>query len=325
LNKTGVLLINLGTPRSPTPKDVYRYLIQFLTDKRVIDFSWLKRQCLVRGMIVPMRYRQSAGAYKKIWMDEGSPLLVYGEKVKQALQNSLEECRVELAMRYQQPSIEKGLERLMKDNPEHLIFVPLFPQYASSTTGSVHEEIMKQMSRYTVIPKMSFISEYASHSGMIEAFCARTREHNFMEYDHLLFSFHGLPERQVNRDLNKPLCYRSQCYATMDAIVSHLKIPPTMYSISFQSRLGKEPWLKPYTNETLLKLAQSGKKRVLVICPSFVCDCLETTYEISTEYANEFLHAGGEKLQLVTGLNDHPAWIDALKHIVESCRFPMRS
>lgn len=332
--KTGVLLVNLGTPDSPAPKDVYRYLIEFLTDARVIDTPWLSRQLLVRGLIVPRRYRQSAKSYKAIWTPEGSPLKVYGQRVKEKLQQSLgSEFCVELAMRYRSPSIEDALQRLMQEHLDRLIVLPLFPQYASATTGSVHQKVMEIISKWINIPEIILIDHYADHPEMIRAFCEAAKPFHIPDYDHVLFSFHGLPARQLihadgkghclqKKDCCKKIsatnyqCYSAQCHSTAQALVNALKLSPEQYSLSFQSRLGKEPWLEPYTSEVIHALAKNGKKRILVFCPAFVCDCLETVFEIGVEYADEFKKAGGEMLQLVPGLNDHPQWITALKKIV---------
>ncbi|MBA3958268.1 MAG: ferrochelatase [Parachlamydiaceae bacterium] len=330
----GVLLVNLGTPRSPKNKDVFRYLIEFLTDARVIDLPWWKRQLLVRGLIVPSRYRQSAKAYQAIWTKEGSPLLVYGQKVEAALQEALgENFCVKLAMRYQEPSIPDGIKALMEQNVEQLIVLPLFPQYASATTGSVHQRVLEELRSFEVIPKLTLINQYATDPDMIKAFSAIAKEYVAQDFDHLLFSFHGLPERHIRKadrhgcclqkstccEEQTPInrdCYKAQCHATANAIAQSLKIAPERYSICFQSRLGKDPWLQPYASDTIHQLAKQGKKHVLVMSPSFVCDCLETTFEIGVEYAHEFKNLGGEKLQLIPGLNEHPLWISALKGLV---------
>jgi protoporphyrin/coproporphyrin ferrochelatase len=308
---TGILLVNLGTPEKPTLLSVFRYLNQFLTDGRVIDLSWWKRQLLVRGYIVPLRLRQSTHSYQRIWTPEGSPLMIYGIKVKEALQRSLGDAFcIQLAMRYQKPSLEEGLDRLMRQQPEKLIILPLFPQYASATTGSVHQKIMELMRHYTLIPDVTFISQFASHPAFLDAFSEVAAPLPLSDYDHHLFSFHGLPERQITKERS----YLTQCLATTGGLVDRLKL--TSYSVCFQSRLGKEPWLQPYTSDRLIELAKEGKKRVLVFCPSFVCDCLETLFEIGEEYAALFKKAGGETLDLVPGLNDHPVWIEALKKIL---------
>ena len=329
----GVLIVNLGTPRSYGLKDVFFYLNEFLTDPRVIDFPWLKRQLLVRGVIVPTRFRQSAKQYRQIWTEEGSPLLQHGYAVQEKLQETLgKDYKVVLAMRYQYPSISEGLQKLKQEKIEELIILPLFPQYASATTGSVHQEVMKAIQSWQVIPKLIFIDDYFDHHLLIDAFCARAKQYHLESYDHILFSFHGLPERQIYKadssrnclssqccqklSQENRFCYKAQCYATANAIINQLGLNESDYTICFQSRLGKEPWIQPYLSDTLQSCIKQGHKRILVFCPSFVCDCLETIYEISYEYAHQFKQMGGETLQLVEGLNSHPVWIEALSHLV---------
>jgi protoporphyrin/coproporphyrin ferrochelatase len=332
--KTAVLLVNLGTPDSPKPKDVYRYLVEFLTDARVIDLPWLQRQFLVRGLIIPFRYRQSAKYYQQIWTPEGSPLMVYGKKVQTALQASLgDEFHVELAMRYQNPSIEMGLKTIFNQGINQLIVLPLFPQYASASTGSVYQKTLELMRTQTNFPKMTFINSFATHPDVIDAFCHMAQKKNLEDYDHYVFSFHGLPQRQIRKAdrFNHCLksenccqsicrenadCYSAQCYATYAAIMKQLRLSKENTSIAFQSRLGKDPWIEPFTPIVLEELVRKGKKKVLVFCPSFVCDCLETIFEIGVEYAAEFKKWGGERLDLVRGLNDEPKWIAALKTLV---------
>ena len=329
----GVLLVNLGTPRSHKPKDVFRYLNEFLTDPRVIDIPWLQRQFLVRGFIVPSRYRQSAELYRRLWTENGSPLLVHGQAVEQKLQLSLgSDYHVVLAMRYQSPSIGEGLEKLRQKNVDEIVILPLFPQYASATTGSVHQKVMESLQTWQIIPKLIFINHYFDHPFLLEAFCARAKQYHMTSYDHILFSFHGLPERQIQKadSLGKCLsnqccqalcqhnrfCYKAQCYATARGIAEGLKLDVKKYTICFQSRLGKDPWIQPYLSDILSSCVRQGHKRLLVFCPSFVSDCLETTCEITYEYGDKFKKLGGEELQLVEGLNSHPAWIDALHALV---------
>ncbi len=332
-HKRGVLIVNLGTPISPHPKDVFRYLTEFLTDGRVIDRSWIKRQLLVRGAIVPFRYKQSAEQYSRLWTAEGSPLLIHGQHVQEKLQQALGPTyQVVLAMRYQLPSIVEGLEKLKSEQVEELMILPLFPQYASATTGSVYQKIMQYLQYWTVFPKLIFMNHYFDHPALIEAFCTRGRQYDISSYDHILFSFHGLPERQIRKAnpnggclsdsccqrlcQENRFCYKAQCYATAHGIAKQLQLSEKNYKICFQSRLGKEPWIQPYTSKVIHDCAQKGYKRLLVFSPSFVCDCLETTYEIAQEYGREFKKMGGEELQLVEGLNSHPAWIEALRQII---------
>ena len=329
----GLLMVNLGTPNSFHPRDVFRYLNEFLTDERVIDIPWFRRQCLVRGMIVPFRYRQSAEQYRLLWTAEGSPLLVHGRIVRQKLQEALgSSFKVVLAMRYQTPSIVEGLEELRQAQVDEILILPLFPQYASATTGSVHQKVMESLRTWNCIPKLIFINSFFDHPALVDAFCTRARQYSLESYDHILFSFHGLPQRQIQKAdvLGKCMkgeccqticddnhfCYKAQCHATAQAIASQLNLDPKDYTICFQSRLGKDPWIKPYATDILHQCALQGYKKLLVFCPSFVCDCLETIYEISIDYDREFKKFGGEELQLVEGLNSHPVWIEALRQIV---------
>lgn len=328
LSKVGILLVNLGTPNSPKPKDVKRYLKEFLTDKRVIDLPFIQRHLLVQGVIIPKRYKESAKLYESIWTKEGSPLLVYGKKVEILLQEKLGEgFDVKLAMRYQNPSIESGLAALR--GCQKLIILPLFPQFASASTGSVYQKVFEILSKWEIIPELHMISNYANHPALIEAFATRGREKEIETFDHILFSYHGLPEHQVQKAdrtgrclkisdccEKNPSCYSAQCFATTKGIVANLKIPEGKWSQCFQSRLGKDPWLKPYAATVLEKLATDGKKKVLVFCPAFVADCLETLEEIEGQYQKDFKASGGEILELVKGLNDHPKWIEALEILI---------
>lgn len=327
----GVFLVNLGTPQSPSFKDVFNYLIEFLTDSRVINKNWLSRNFLVRGVIVPTRTRTSSKAYQRIWTDNGSPLLIYSEKVKEKLQHHLGDTySVSLAMRYQKPCIKEQLNLLLDKSLDHLIVLPLFPQYASATTGSVLQKVMELIKDRAHFPRITLLSHFATHPKLIQAFKEAAGPFDLNFYDHVLFSFHGLPQSQLNgescfrtkgccleKNAANKSCYSAQCYAMAQELARALKLPHDKCSLSFQSRLGREPWLQPYTSDVIRQLAHQGKKRVLVFCPSFVCDCLETTFEISTEYREEFIHAGGECLDLVPGLNDNSAWIDALAALVK--------
>lgn len=332
--KKGVLIVNLGTPDAPTRPAVYRYLKQFLLDRRVIDYSWLLRNLLVRGIIAPFRSGSSAKLYQKLWTKDGSPLKYYGKKLVEGVQQMLGETfEVELAMRYQNPSIESAIEKLIAKKVAEIIVVPLFPQYASATTGSIHEEVMRVLSKKESIPVVKMINSYFDNEKMIEVFVENAQRYDLSKYDHFLFSYHGLPQRQLKKadDWNHCLktenccstiseknqfCYSAQCFATSRAIAEKLDLKPTDYTICFQSRLGPEEWAKPYTSKTIEKRANLGDKKILTFCPAFVSDCLETTIEIAHEYRDEFLEKGGEKLDLVESLNDHPKWINAVKDLV---------
>ncbi|CCB89250.1 ferrochelatase [Simkania negevensis] len=330
--RVGILLVNLGTPDSAKPRAVKRYLTQFLTDGRVIDIPFFLRQLLVRGVIIPKRYRNSAKLYQAIWKPEGSPLKIYSYELKDKLQEALgNSFQVELAMRYQTPSIETGLENLR--SCQKIVLIPLFPQYASATTGSVYQEVFRILQTWEVIPSLVCMDGFATHEEVIHAFCQAARQYDLAQYDHFLFSYHGLPERQVQKadrchhclktpnccqeltDKNRT-CYAAQCVATTAAICRQLKLPQEAVSHCYQSRLGKDPWIQPYASNVLEKLAKEGKKKILVFSPAFVADCLETLQEIGIEYQAEFKQWGGEKLDLVEGLNARPEWVSALKSII---------
>jgi len=337
MNKIGVLLVNLGTPDSPKTSDVRKYLKEFLLDPRVIDIPWLSRQLLVRGIIAPFRSVSSAKLYKELWTEEGSPLKVYGEVLTEKVQKSLgDDYEVVLAMRYQSPSIESGLQQLKDKKVSSIIILPLFPQYASASTGSVHAEVMRLLSKEQVTLPVKFINSYADHPMMIDAFVERGKEHNIEDYDHVVFSFHGLPVRQLQKadtcnhcqkvenccqvySEKNQFCYSAQCHVTAYAIADKLGLTKDQYSICFQSRLGKEPWIEPYTPDILKEQAAAGSKSLLVFCPAFIADCLETTIEVGVEYHEEFEELGGEKVQLVEGLNDSPLWVETVTDLVKNC------
>jgi ferrochelatase len=335
----GILLVNLGTPLSCKPEDVKVYLTQFLMDPRVIDLPYWKRLLLVRGIIVPFRHKQSAATYAKVWQREGSPLLVHSQKLTQALQDQLEvsspgQYKVQLAMRYQEPSIQKAFEALLAADVSSITIVPLFPQYASATTGSIYEECMRILSSWSHMPELRIISSFYNHPLFIRAWAETGRPYlESQTWDQILFSFHGLPEKQLTKqdrhnhclkapnccdriDQKNQFCYRAQCVATARSIAKELNIAPEQFTIAFQSRLGKGRWLHPYMTQTLADLAAQGKKNILVFSPSFVADCIETIYEIQTELHEEFVAAGGHHLQLVPSLNDSPAWTRALEDLI---------
>jgi ferrochelatase len=336
--KKGILLVNLGTPDSPKTADVRKYLDEFLMDARVIDVNPVLRTFLVKGLIVPFRSPKTANLYQKIWNAEtGSPLLYYSILQHRALQKQLgDEYQVELAMRYQSPSIELALNKLKEALVSDIKVIALFPQYASASTGSVHKKVMELVSKWPTIPNISFINSFHDNELMIETFANNGRKHHPETYDHVLFSFHGLPQRQLINcdhthkyclkvdgccntlnDTNK-FCYSAQSYDTARLIAEKLGLPKEKYTVCFQSRLGSDPWVQPYTSEIVAKLANEGKKRLLVFCPAFVADCLETIYEVTEEYGAEFRALGGEHVQLVESLNDSPLWIDALEKMARN-------
>lgn len=330
--KTAVLLINLGTPDSPSVSDVRSYLSQFLNDPRVIDIPWLLRKILVNLVIVPFRAPKSAKVYRQLWTENGSPLLYYGKKIVALLQRELPpEFTVYLAMRYKNPSIPDVLETIRRENYDRIIVLTLFPQYASASTGSALEEVMQVLRKWWVIPEVDFVSQYYDHPRYIGAFVDRARKYRIEDYDHVLFSYHGLPERQVDKvhltgscvdhkcttEINEEnrYCYRASCYATTRLIASALGIPEDRYTVCFQSRLD-EKWLTPFSDKVVIQCAQRGMKNILVFSPAFTADCLETVVEIGIEYQHLFEAHGGEKVQLVESLNDHPLWIECLKDLI---------
>jgi ferrochelatase len=331
MGKKGILLVNLGTPDNPEVPAVKRYLDQFLMDERVIDISKFKRTLLVKGIIVPFRSPKTSKLYKEIWSEKGSPLLYYSKIQAQKLQEKLgSDYQVELAMRYQSPSIAGALQKLKDNLVESIKVIPMFPQYASASTGSVMQLVMELVSKWPTIPPISFVNSFHDNQAMIEIFAENAQKYQPESFDHVLFSFHGLPERQLLKcdhtsnyclkaenccenfsDINK-FCYSAQGHHTAKLLAQELGIPKEKYTVCFQSRLGKEPWVQPYTTDVLKKLAAEGKKRLLVFSPAFVADCLETLYEITVEYHEEFRALGGEHVQLVESLNDHPKFIEAL-------------
>lgn len=331
-SKTGVLLINLGTPDSPSVGDVRSYLTQFLNDPRVIDIPWLSRKLLVNLIIVPFRAPKSAKVYQKLWTENGSPLLYYSKRAAELLQNELgTSYEVHLAMRYKNPSIPDVLEQMRAKNYSKIIVLTMFPQYASASTGSAIEEVMRVIKSWWVTPEVKIISSYHDHPDYIEAFVDRGKKYNFAEYDHILFSYHGLPERQVDKvhpdkkcsELNcekeinetNKFCYKAQAYNTTRLLASKLGIAENRYTVCFQSRLDKK-WLTPFSDEAVRDCAKKGMKKILAFSPAFTADCLETIIEIGEEYQEIFSHNGGEKVQLVESLNDHPKWIQCLKNMV---------
>lgn len=335
--KIGVLLINLGTPDDPSVKSVGKYLKEFLMDFRVIDKpAWL-RHILVKGLIVPTRSKESAKLYEQLWTEQGSPLKYYGYKLAEGVQDQLgDSYHVELAMRYQSPSIESAIDKLIKAQVDELIVFPLFPQYASSSTGSAHEEVMRVLSKQLIIPPVRMVNSYPTDSRMIKIFADNARQYDIEDFDHVLFSFHGLPERHlkdadvteshcmrvencctIQCQANK-LCYGAQCNQTALAIAKELGLSNDQFSISYQSRLGKDPWVKPYTDKVLEERHKvHGDQKILVFCPAFVSDCLETTIEISVEYQEDFERFGGDMVQLVPSLNDNPEWIKTVAEMIK--------
>ncbi|RPI61069.1 MAG: ferrochelatase [Ignavibacteriales bacterium] len=331
--KTCVLLINLGTPDSPSVKDVRKYLFEFLNDPRVIDINPIGRFFLVNFIIVPFRAPKSAKIYKELWTKDGSPIMIYGESVKEKLQKELgDDFDVELAMRYKNPSLDEVCARMEKRGYEKIIILPLFPQYASASTGSAIEKAMKLISKWWVIPEIKIISQFYDDENYLNCVIEQSKKYNLSDYDHILFSYHGLPERQVDKvysdgkpckdhkcedEINEDnkYCYKATCFATTRSLAEKLNLSKDRYTVCFQSRLDKD-WLEPFSDKVVEEWAKKGAKKLLVFSPAFVADCLETTVEIGIEYQNIFKKYGGEKVQLVESLNDQPMWIETLKKMV---------
>lgn len=333
--KKAILLINLGTPDSPATSNVRTYLTQFLNDKRVIDINAIGRFLLVNLIIVPFRSSKSAKLYKHIWTDKGSPLLLHSIDLQKKLQEELgNEYIVDLAMRYRKPSIAQALERLREQRPEGITILPLYPQYASSSTGSTLEEVLRLIKGWEVIPNLKVISKFYDHPAFLNALMVEAKKYNHAEYDHVVFSYHGLPERQILKGSahyggntcqmgaccnsitkNNQYCYRANAFETTRQMVKALNISEGKYTTAFQSRLDNK-WLKPYSDKVIAELAEKGAKKVLVFSPAFVADCLETIYEIGTEYQEIFHEHGGEKVTLVPSLNSSPEWVKAVKEMV---------
>ncbi|MCB2409478.1 ferrochelatase [Hymenobacter lucidus] len=336
--RIGVLLVNLGTPDSPQTPDVRRYLNEFLTDGRVIDMPAAVRYPLFQGLVVPLRAPKSAKIYQQLWTERGSPLLYHGLDLQKAVQAQLgKDYVVAFGMRYQNPSIEKALEELRDAAVDRIIVLPLFPQYAAASTGSVQEKVMDIVSKWWVVPSISFISTFTDDPAFIGTFVTLGKEEMAKhKYDHVVFSYHGIPERHVLKgsqknycklgsccnsyNKNNRYCYRAQCFETSRLLAAGLGLAPEQYTTTFQSRLQsrlRDPWLQPYTDEVLKELPAKGILNVLAYSPAFVADCLETTIEVGTEFKELFEEAGGKHWQLVPSLNSHPQWVDGVAAMIQ--------
>lgn len=328
-----VLLVNLGSPDSPSVSDVRRYLREFLMDGRVLDVNWFVRFCIVHFAILPSRPQQSAHAYQSVWAPDGSPLIAISKRLQAKLQAKAN-LPIELAMRYQNPSIPDAIRRLAWQGADEVLVIPLFPHYAMSSYETAVERVKEVAAPVAPGMRFEFEPPCFDHPDYIAALVASAREHLDRGYDHLLFSFHGLPERHLRKAdptgchcLATPdccqtpspahaTCYRAQCFKTVAAFVAKAAVPKEKYSVAFQSRLGRDPWLKPYTDLELPRLASKGDKKLLVMCPAFVSDCLETLEEIGIRGKEAFLNAGGSKFTLIPCLNEHPLWVEALSGMV---------
>ncbi len=329
-----LLIVNIGTPDKPEKKAVRKYLTEFLNDKWVIDIPWLLRKILVNLIIIPFRVSKSTSLYQRLWMDKGSPLLVYQNSLVKKLNDKLMgDFDVYSAMRYGNPSLREVLNEIIKNKYKELIVLPHYPQYATSTTLSTINKVKEILNKWDNVPKLKFIDQFYDHPAFIRAFVHNIKKHDVSSYDHVVFSYHGLPDRQVNKlhpKINSPectcntempehgkKCYKATCYQTTRLMAKVLGIEKEKCTVSFQSRLSRN-WLMPFTDETLEDLLMQGKKKVLVVSPAFVTDCLETEIEIGFEYKEDFINNGGEKLELVESLNDSDVWVDGIAEIIES-------
>lgn len=334
--KTGILLINLGTPDSPSTSDVRKYLREFLMDPKVIDINPVSRWFLINFIIAPNRAPKSAALYKTIWTDEGSPLLFHGERLTKKVQALLgNDTPVVLGMRYQSPSLKKALLELRDKKVDRIIAIPLYPQYSSAATGSTVDALNELKKEIPNLPEVKIIERFHHLPEYIDAMVDVAKEFDHTKFDHVMFSFHGVPERQITKtsaelgdgkcnlgsccdvisEGNK-YCYRANCIQTALELAKRLNIPKERYTICFQSRLGRTPWLQPFSDQVIIDLAKQGKKKVLAFSPAFVADCLETIHEIAVEYDELFREHGGEKVQLVPSLNSNDSWADALRKII---------
>lgn len=333
--RPGVLLTNLGTPDAPQTPEVRRYLRQFLSDPRVLDINKVGRAALLNLVILPTRPAKSAEAYREVWTDEGSPLLFHGQALAKAVGERVPEAVVTLAMRYGNPSIAAGLKELHDAGCDEIVVFPLFPQYASSSTGSAVEAVYTEASKLWNTPFLRVVPPFYDDVEFVQSFADVSRPvlADFKP-DHILFSYHGVPERHVTKsdptgqhclaspDCCKTItfanrqCYSAHCHASTEGIARALDLAPDDYSAAFQSRLGRTPWLKPYTDFEVVELAKKGVKRLAVFCPSFVADCLETIEEIGMRALEDFKEAGGEELILIPSLNSSERWVQGAAAIV---------
>lgn len=314
----GILLVNLGSPDSTNVEDVRTYLREFLMDKKVLDSPWIIRKTVVELFILPKRPEKSAEAYRKIWTKEGSPLIVYSKILRDMVQKQMD-VPVVLAMRYKNPSIEAGLEELYNKGVRDIFIVPLYPQYTMSSTETVADKVLEIQKKKYKDTKINFLKAFYNHPDYIKVLGDSIKENLPEEYDKILFTYHGIPERHDNKALRAakisklPIeTYRNQCFETTRLLTEYLQLPEDKYTTSFQSRLGRDPWIKPYTDYVLEEFPEQGVKNLVVCSPAFVADCLETLEEISMEGQEEFLKAGGEQFTYIPCLNDRQEWVDTL-------------
>lgn len=332
----GALLVNLGSPNSTSIKDVKNYLDEFLMDKRVIDTPYLVRAFVVKGIILNTRPKKSAEAYKKIWWPEGSPLIVLSERLHKKVQEN-SNIPVELAMRYGNPSIKSGIQKLAAQGVTEILVLPLYPQFAMATTETIVVLANKIVKKEFPHIKITDVPAFYNESDYIEVLSKSIKKHlDETKPDHLLFSYHGVPERHIKKsDITKShckidgsccntpspaheFCYRHQCYQTTKNVAEFLKLEKGSYSTSFQSRLGRDPWLQPYTDQTIDNFAKNGIKNLAVVTPAFVSDCLETLEEIGMEAKHSFEENGGEHFSTIPCLNDNDDWVNTVTNWINN-------
>ncbi|NNE55878.1 MAG: ferrochelatase [Flavobacteriales bacterium] len=328
-----ILLVNLGSPDKAKVPSVYVYLTQFLNDPKVIDIPLLARLLLVNLIIIPVRVFGSTKAYQKLWTDKGSPLIYYTRKQAELIQHKMgEDAQVYWAMRYRKPSIASVMKTIKANGHKKLLIVPMFPQFADATNGSVMAECERLLHSSDHGMEIEYIEDFFDDPGYIQALATQGRKFDFSEYDHILMSYHGLPLRHLEkvhgeRSCEAPCtiaqcqqfrkCYQGQCYSTSRALAKELGLKEDQYTVCFQSRLDKK-WTKPFADKEIKRWAEKGAKKLLVFSPAFVADCLETIVEIGDEYQEEFEEMGGEKIQLVPGLNDSEDWISAMERLLRA-------
>lgn len=315
----GILLTNLGTPDAPTTRAVRKYLAEFLSDPRVIEVPKVLWWFILRLFILPFRPARSAHAYNKIWTNEGSPLLSLATKLAQAIQNEIAirvpgPVKIELAMRYGNPSIKSGLEKLRDSGAERILIFPLYPQYSATTTASTFDAVAEVLKTWRWLPELRMVNNYHDNENYIDALVESIKTHwqQFGQAEKLVFSFHGIPQHYFTA--GDP--YHCECHKTARLVAERLQLDDGQWLITFQSRFGPREWLKPYTDETLVKLAKDGVRTVNVICPGFSADCLETLEEINIQYRALFISSGGDQFTYIPALNDQPRHVEALTNII---------
>jgi len=330
---TAILLMNVGSPNEPRIFKVWKYLTLFLNDKHVIDLPWLPRKILVNLIIIPFRVRHSTRLYQRLWAGRGSPLIFFSEEMSRKLGAKLgANFKVFVGMRYGNPGYKKAIEKIKKEGFQRLVVFPLFPQYAMSTTETALKAVEKEIEKQQMNIELHRVEQFYDHPGFIAAFAGQALKYNLKKYNHVVFSYHGLPNRQLEKkhpgikvqDCNcaefmpeyGSHCYRATCYATTRKLAKQLGLQKKEYSVAFQSRLSRN-WMAPFTDDIILEKLKEGHKKILVLAPAFVTDCLETLVEIGEDYRQMFQNAGGETLQLVESLNAESSWIEAMENIVK--------